>query len=514
MIDGTFEIHLTGVAGQAGSLAAFAAEHGLTFLHIELDRGDTRSQPMLTLHGSGTLQRQQADAHDWCERLRAGGLLVVRTKIEATPWSTGVPQSDQEARDEPAERYFEHHVKVRLPSGRVADQLAVTDVAERHDARLSLNARRRGPDGGQHRFVNQRCHQVGRATATRRLDALVDDLRAGGHEVLSVEQEYVVHDSHLDLDRGWLSPVEPFYLDRYEDSKRTAQAGPGFPTTYRPVPPGWPVEQRAAFDPALKQHQNAYTAGEPSFTDPALGHRWRAARRRAMGHVLTVLAATRWAGHLVLRGSATMPAWVGAAAREPGDLDFVITPPTVTSGGAQADELFTGITDALAATPGAGLRPEQAARSAIWTYERADGRRLVIPFTAPGLPDGSIQIDIVFGEHLPIAPEPLTVLGVPVSAVTAALSLAWKLQWLGTDMYPQGKDLYDAVLLAEHTTVDLALVRELMRPDLGEEADRFTAATVLGWTDVDWRNFTDEYPDTSGNAADWLRRLALALDRP
>ncbi len=150
-----------------------------------------------------------------------------------------------------------------------------------------------------------------------------------------------------------------------------------------------------------------------------------------MCHLLTVLVATRWADHLVLRGSATMPAWVGEAAREPGDLDFVITPPTVTSDSVEAHALFAGITAALTATPGAGLR------------------------------------------H---------------------------------------KDLYDAVLLAEHTTVDLALVRELIRPHLGDEADRFTAATVLAWTDVDWRNFTDAYPGVNGTATDWLRRLALALD--
>ncbi|MET8150161.1 nucleotidyl transferase AbiEii/AbiGii toxin family protein [Actinoplanes sp. NPDC049668] len=513
MIDGTFETHITVASGQAANLAAFAAEHGLKFVHIALDRGDTPSQPMLTLDGSGALDRQRASVRDWCERLRAAGIHPLRTKIEATPWSAGVPQTDPQAHDEPAERYFEHHVKVRLPAERVVDQLAVTDVAERHGARLSRNARRLGPDGGHERFVNQRCHRVGRATAAERLDALVRDLRTAGHDVVSVEQEYVVHDSRIDLDRGWLNPVVAHVRDRREEIMRTSPAGPGFPSTYHPVPDGWEVEQLAAFDPALKQHPNAFTAGEPAFVDPALGQRWRNARREAMRHVLTVLAATRWAEHLVLRGSATMSAWLGESAREPGDLDFVITPATVTSGSPDARELFAGIIAALAGSPGAGLQPEHAAQSAIWTYERADGRRLVIPFAKPGLPDGTVQIDVVFGEDLPIPPEPLIVLGVPMTAATASLSLAWKLQWLATDMYPQGKDLYDAVLLAEHTTVELSLVRDLIRPELDDEADRFTAETVLGWTDVDWRNFTDACPGISGNATDWLRRLAIALDR-
>jgi hypothetical protein len=125
VIDGAFETHITVAAGRAKDLAVFAAKHGLTFIHIELDRGDTPSQPMLTVHGSGALGQQFDDARDWCERLQTVGIRPVRTKIEATPWSAGVPQTDREAGGEPAGRYFEHHIKVRLPSEQVADRLAV-----------------------------------------------------------------------------------------------------------------------------------------------------------------------------------------------------------------------------------------------------------------------------------------------------------------------------------------------------------------------------------------------------
>jgi hypothetical protein len=208
-----------------------------------------------------------------------------------------------------------------------------------------------------------------------------------------------------------------------------------------------------------------------------------------------------------------MAAWVGDAARDPGDLDFVVTPATITSNSPLAAEVLDGIVAAVTAAPGAGLRPEATTQSAIWTYERADGRRLVIPFDQGG-ETGNVQVDVVFGEKLPIGPEVLVLPGVdqPVLAATPALSLAWKLLWLTTDMYPQGKDLYDATLLAEHTTVDLALVRDLLRPELGTAADDFTAADVLQW-DVDWRNFTDEYPAVDGTGEQWLRRLALVLDR-
>jgi hypothetical protein len=296
---------------------------------------------------------------------------------------------------------------------------------------------------------------------------------------------------------------------------RSAPAGsPHYPPTYQPLPTSPSVRQKAAFDPALKQYPNAYRAGEPDFLLATTAEEWTDARRAAIRHVLSAIAATTWGQHLVLRGSVTMAAWVGDAAREPGDLDFVVTPHTITSDSAEARALLDGIKTAVRNAPGAGLQPDRIAESAIWTYERADGRRLLIPFSTPGTPDGHVQIDIVFGERLPIPPEVLILPGAdePILAAPASLALAWKLLWLATDAYPQGKDLYDAVLLAEHTTVDRALVRQLMRPELAAEADTFTAETVLSWQ-ADWTNFTDEYPGITGTAEQWTRRLALALDR-
>jgi hypothetical protein len=498
-MSGDFEIHLTAWDHDRDRLAAFAEEHGLGYVYIELDRGVSVFQPMLTLTRSGPLGEIRALAEGWARRMRDVSLHPVRVKIEAAPWNTGVPLTDADANQG---RYFEHHVKLRLPTDALALLLQITDLVEPHGARLSRNARRRDADGAHQRFVNQRCHGAGVLTAKRRLDDLVAVLRAAGHEIVSVEQEYVVDDTNLELDRGWLDVSQPWVDEEREARMRTAPAGTrDYPPTYRPVP-----GSTAAFDPALKQWPNAYRSGEPAH--PA--RRWRVARRAALDHVLTVVASSRWAGHLVLRGSVTMAAWAPDAARDPGDLDFVVTPATITSGSAEAVELLDGIVAAVTASPGAGLRPEATTQSAIWTYERADGRRLVIPFSD----DGFVQIDVVFGETLPIPPAELTLPGVdvPVLAATPALSLAWKLLWLATDMYPQGKDLYDATLLAEHSTVDLALVRDLLRPELGAAADDFTAAEVLRW-DVDWRNFTDEYPAVGGTAEEWLRRLATVLDQ-
>jgi hypothetical protein len=85
---------------------------------------------------------------------------------------------------------------------------------------------------------------------------------------------------------------------------------------------------------------------------------------------------------------------------------------------------------------------------------------------------------------------------------------------LVTDWHPQGKDLYDAMLLAEYTTVPLDLVRELVRPEIGDRADDLTAESVLTLAHpIDWDNFRGEYPGIVGDPMSWQGRLAEALAR-
>ncbi|MEJ2857890.1 MULTISPECIES: nucleotidyl transferase AbiEii/AbiGii toxin family protein [unclassified Saccharothrix] len=512
MFSGDFEVHLTGSEQEADALAAFAAPRGAKFTHIVLNRGETPSQPMLTVTGSGTLEDLHRLADGWRADLAAAGLRVLRVKIEAAPWNEGVPASDLDASDE---LYFEHHVKVQLPFGKrdMVDRLrwAIAGTG----ANVSRNARRRR---GLHeeRFVTQRCRGVGLATARTRLDALLAALRGGGYKVLEVEEEYVVHDDALHVDRGWLDPDRWGDRQTVRDDLLGSTAGHGSsPSTFRPLAAdGLDVRQHRVFDPALKHFDHAFRAGEPVFGDPAEGARWSAARRAAMTHVLAVVAASPWAGHLVLRGSVALRAWLGALAREPGDLDFVVVPKTFAPDGPEGRAMLEGLVAAVAADPGPGLRADQVVAEHIWTYERVPGRRLVFPFDVAGLPQGAVQVDLVFNEDLPDAPVAVEVppLGTRVLAASPALSLAWKLQWLMTDLYPQGKDLYDAVLLAERTPVSLDLVRDLIRPELGAEADDFTWASVLD-LDVDWENFRAEQPGVEGGAGPWLRRLADALAR-
>ncbi|MDX3511172.1 hypothetical protein PV755_19865 [Streptomyces caniscabiei] len=224
---GEFETHLTvaagSVAGDEGRIRRWAERHRVKYTRIVLDRGAVPDQPMLTVRGRGALSAQRAAASAWVERLGAEGFAVARVKIEATPWNADVPRTAAEARALPPGCYFEHHVKLALADG--TEVATVRALAERHEAHVSRNARRAlratgraggqrgaaggdGSDGrparGHERFVTQRCRDVGRPEARRRLDALLDALATAGFEAVEVEEEFVVHDDRPQLDAGWI----------------------------------------------------------------------------------------------------------------------------------------------------------------------------------------------------------------------------------------------------------------------------------------------------------------------
>jgi hypothetical protein len=63
-------------------------------------------------------------------------------------------------------------------------------------------------------------------------------------------------------------------------------------------------------------------------------------------------------------------------------------PHTITSDSPESTALLAAVKAAVRTVPGAGLDPHGITETAIWTYERADGRRLAIPFRVPGVPEG------------------------------------------------------------------------------------------------------------------------------
>ncbi|MEU1312100.1 hypothetical protein ABZ419_24820 [Streptomyces cinnamoneus] len=200
---GDFEAHITVPAGDAQVAERYAAACGAKFTHILLDRGRTPSQPMVTLRSSGALPDIREAVDGVVRGLQDAGAEVVRVKVEAVPWAVGVPESDEAAAALGESYYFEHHLKLLLPPG--ADLAALARLVSAHTAHLSRNARRVRADGRAERFVTQRCRAVGRRTAGVRLDALMAAVEDGGHDIISAEREFVVHDSDGSLDAGWIT---------------------------------------------------------------------------------------------------------------------------------------------------------------------------------------------------------------------------------------------------------------------------------------------------------------------
>ncbi|MGW3071515.1 nucleotidyl transferase AbiEii/AbiGii toxin family protein [Kitasatospora sp. NPDC001132] len=274
------------------------------------------------------------------------------------------------------------------------------------------------------------------------------------------------------------------------------------------------VSQQPVFDPALAGYVRALRPSEPAFADPQLAERWSAARREALNTALSAVAASPWAEHLVLRGSVLLRAWYGEQAREPGDLDFVVRPTDWELEDERTDRMLHELAAGAERLSGTvRLHADQALSEEIWTYSRIPGRRLVLPWTAPGVPGGTVQLDFVFTEHLPVPPQSYRLPGVtgPLFGATPQLSLAWKILWLVSDNHPQGKDLYDALLLSRTAEVPYDLLRQVFTQS-DESWSRWPVLPrSIAELDVDWDEFAKDYPRFAEPVEEYPGRLLTAL---
>lgn len=275
-----------------------------------------------------------------------------------------------------------------------------------------------------------------------------------------------------------------------------------------------PTDRSKVFDPALKHFAIATVPEDPVFETAEEGQRWQLLRKAAMSHVLRVIAGSTASEHLVLRGSALMCVWFEQAARMPKDLDFVVIPQTQSMDESQSVAMLNNIVKSVTETPCAGIEfsADEVGRNHIWTYDRVPGTRIVFRWTAEGVPWGSTQLDFVFGEPLPERPEHLEVKldGGQASRVLVAsqsLSLAWKLLWLHSDMYPRAKDLYDAMLLAEETKLPYSLLEEVFK-FVEDEAPSPDCLVDFNTEGLEWIGFEER--ETS-IVTEWTARLKRAL---
>lgn len=296
----------------------------------------------------------------------------------------------------------------------------------------------------------------------------------------------------------------------------------------KPTPPGPRVPRHPAayepddsrpdvFDPALKHHPAAFIKGPHRFESDKEERGFRDTRARILRQCLAGIGRSTAGEQVVARGSAVLAQWYREQARPAKDIDLVVTPDTMGPSSDEGTQLLTNLTRAVTDAlrmEGFELDPAAIPVDEIWTYERAEGRRITFPWSWKGRIRDSVQVDVVFNERLLSTLVELTVDGVSLLAASPEESLAWKLLWLSDDMYPQGKDLYDAVLLAENVTLPPGLLRSVFKEKDGMWNDAFEAGVFPPASNVDWRNFALEHPSLAQGSAESLRaRLEQALRR-
>ncbi|WP_199742591.1 hypothetical protein [Nocardia stercoris] len=222
---GEFEAELTTQPADAEQLERFAAERGLMFTRIMLDRGRVRDQPKLTWSAAGNYPKVEASIFALVADVRALGIWLARIKIGASPQTVGVPESDTAARELGQAYYFEHHIELLLSDTTEADGLA--DLAMAHTAHLSANARPVRADGQLERYVTQRCRFVGDEVAAARCAALVAALRAQHYQVISVERVFVVHDSTPGVAYRWITEKPDSVLETATVHRWNIRTGTG-----------------------------------------------------------------------------------------------------------------------------------------------------------------------------------------------------------------------------------------------------------------------------------------------
>lgn len=519
-----FETHVT-VKDSATDeiLNQIAAEVGGKVTKIVLARGQSPVQPMITFFGGGTLSDQLDAAERLTSRLKEDGCEVVRVKVEV----------DLDAGKEMDWLYAEQHLKILMG---VSDDAL---VSLRRDAlgigaHVSRNARHSEGDS-EFRFVTTR---VWPERSVKQVYQAFNNgafhLDRHGWTIIDDEREVVVYDSNVDLDRGWLPEGARNVGPRYE-----AEA-PQWPAAWK-LPTPFGLDRPKIFDPSVAEYSHGFRFGEGIIEDTE----YRRHQKSIFDTVLREVAKSDLRDSLCARGSVLLSHYLPGEARPPGDIDWVVMPSDVEIFSAQGVGILEAMKRLLngADFGEVSVYADAAQPDSIWTYDRVPGRRLTIPWSAEGV-SGSLQMDFVFQEELWEQPDKLVLDGLDpsdyLSAASPALSLAWKLLWLTTDAWPQGKDLFDAVLLAEQYEISPRLLEagltdngqklkydldakkwDIARPALRRVFDHATRSwseaeaneqTILG-LNVDWQNFVDEYPTVGGDAESWLRRLAAALFR-
>lgn len=287
------------------------------------------------------------------------------------------------------------------------------------------------------------------------------------------------------------------------------------------------------------------------FTDPEDSADWFAARREAIDHILAAVARSPWSARLVLRGEVLTRAWFGERAPEPGCLEFVVRfelwqRPDEPGVGETVENVLA---DAVAMSRRAGSTVAidrtlcGSAEIGETDFDCAPyGTRLTLSWQGRGQ-TGTVHMDLLYGEplHDPPVPTPIPRTSLPgtplvLQAASPLQSLAWKIARLAADSgrvpeqigdepdyyepaedygrpCPLGRDLYEAVLIAERSPLPLDRLDKILgsRNFLPAVVDAELNLLVQIANDADWNAFAGDDPVLAGVHEQFVWRLMVAL---
>lgn len=214
MIKGLFEIHVT-----IDHTTPTALHDLITFTLPRADlkrtcavnpRGDWPNQYMVTKWSNGTEDVVKERAIALAAQMHEHGLFIKRVKVESMASNDGVREVC--ATRGPA-TYFEFHAKMALLGHTYAqlgeDILAVGKTLDPGRTAYGVSFNITGKTGAP--IVDLQVEaDAGRDHAIAQKDVLVEGLKARGYDVIgTLQSEYVVFDTHKDLDAGWLERHGP-----------------------------------------------------------------------------------------------------------------------------------------------------------------------------------------------------------------------------------------------------------------------------------------------------------------
>ncbi len=166
---------------------------------------DIPSQPMTCSRIVGTCDDATNHALSVQQHLEHCGFTVTRVKIEAAPWNSFVPKTDQDAVRRHCSAYFEFHTKLVLPI--TGWESTLHTICKPFQAHVSRNSLRIHDDKTMERFVTMRSALHGLETFQQNTNEFTATLDASGFSIADTVMEYCVYDSNTALDAVWFNTL-------------------------------------------------------------------------------------------------------------------------------------------------------------------------------------------------------------------------------------------------------------------------------------------------------------------